>query len=51
MPFVEIKDISNSVELLQSLGELAKSKFDYYLLLLLGLILNYFYYYLYLPTI
>lgn len=51
MPFVEIRDISNSVELLKSLGELAKSKFDYCMVALLGLILNYFYYYLYLPSI
>lgn len=48
MPFVEIRDISDSVELLQRLGKLSKSKFDHFLLLHLGFILNYFYYYRYL---
>ena len=50
MPFVEIKDITHSIDLLQHLGKRCESRFDFYLLGLLGLVPNYFYYCVCLPA-
>ena len=43
--FIEIKDISHSIDLLNALAELAASKFEYFLIALVAFIVNYFYYY------
>ena len=51
MAYREIHDISKSLDWLIYLGRLSTTNFDHFLVGLNGLILNYFYYIKYLPTI
>jgi len=42
--YIPIKDVAKSIKLLETLGQLAVTKLDYFLVGVIGFIVNYFYF-------